>query len=194
MTLNPIVLILLFSLISCYQKSELVDVDGNSYQTKLYGERLWMTENLKVFKDRSGSPVSYFIPGDDTSNISNFGLLYDFETACNVCPNGWSLPTKEDWTELLQLEVENSASRFKDQGYWGKEDNTNISQFSIRPAGFGNNEEHHNEFKNKTLFWSSSKEDEHFIWTVILGLDKDAIRMASQHPTYAFSVRCIKNK
>ncbi|MEP2772463.1 MAG: FISUMP domain-containing protein [Fulvivirga sp.] len=175
------------------QESVLVDADGQKYLVKKYGETFWMTENLKTKQDTAGNPIKYYFPNGDSTNIATFGLLYDFETACNICPNGWELPTNEDWKRLLKSSGGNVAGIYKESQYWEGENNSNSSNFSARPAGFGNNGEYENQFKSKTLFWSNSKEDEHFIWTYIFELGKDSIRVASQHPTYAFSVRCVKS-
>jgi len=196
MKLKLLLITILVILTCCnpVQESVLVDADGQKYLVNKYGETFWMTENLQTKNDTSGNPIKYYFPNGDSTNIETFGLLYDFETACKVCPNGWELPTNKDWKRLLESSGGNVAGIYKDSQYWEGENNSNSSGFSARPAGFGNNGEHENQFKSKTLFWSNSKEDEHFIWTYIFELGKDSIRVASQHPTYAFSVRCVKSK
>lgn len=153
-----------------------------------------MTENLRDTLDRSGNPIKYYFPNDDSTLMNTFGLLYDFETACKVCPDGWTLPTNDDWEKLLELNDGYAAQAYKDSHFWEGDVRTNKSLFSGRPAGSGNNGEYDNHFGEKTLFWSATKEDEHFVWTYILELHNDAVRTASQHPTYAFSVRCVKSE
>lgn len=185
--------LLLALFISCQPTNEkLVDVDGNQYEVIQFGNTSWMAENLKVTHDRNGNEVPYFIPDGDSDNIETYGLLYDFENACNVCPEGWRLPTNKEWEALLDFSENNNAGNYKDTGFWDDEQNTNSTQFSARPTGIGNNQEHPNNFGENTLFWSSSKEEEHFIWTYILEKGKKSVRKAAQHPTYAFSVRCVK--
>ncbi len=172
--------------------STVTDPEGNQYNTRTYGQSVWMTENLRSKKDRSGASIKYHFPNEDSANVQAFGLLYDYETACRVCPDGWRLPTNEEWEVLFDFNRHNDASTYKEPGFWEGEDNTNSSAFSVRPAGAGNTEVHPNHFETRALFWSDTKEDEHFIWTYILELGRDSVRSASQHPTYAFSVRCIK--
>ena len=29
-----------------------------------------------------------------------YGCLYDWETACDICPDGWHLPSDDEWKEL----------------------------------------------------------------------------------------------
>ena len=190
---NIIGIILIITLTNCKNSNEiLMDVDGNTYSTIQIGKNLWMAENLKVTKDKLGNTVNFYFPDGDSTNIRSYGLLYDFENACKVCPEGWKLPHNKDWESLFDLSNNNDARKHKDARFWKDEQSSETSLFSVRPAGIGNNQEHPNNFGTKTLFWSSDKEEEHFIWTYILEKNKGTIRKASQHPTYAFSVRCIK--
>ena len=180
-------------LVSCDGvQQEMVDYNGNIYKVKQYGKSIWMIENLRATHDHSGNEVTYYYPNNDSTNTKDFGLLYDYQVACKICPDGWRLPTNEDWEELFDLENQNLASNFKDSKHWKGEKNSNISQFSIRPAGYGNNGEHPNNFNDKVILWSKDMEDEHFVWSYILEQGSNSIRIASQHPTYAFTVRCIK--
>ncbi len=37
------------------------------------------------------------------SNLANaeaYGFLYNWKTACEVCPDGWHLPSDDEWKEL----------------------------------------------------------------------------------------------
>lgn len=189
-----IVVLLSLFVVSCKTDSEkLTDIDGNLYKTIKINNTVWMAENLKVTHDSSGGKLNYFLPNGKSINIKSFGLLYDFENACKACPKGWRIPTNKEWEALFDFTKINSASNYKDSNYWEGEINSNSTLFSVRPAGIGNNQEHPNNFYEKALFWSSSKEEEHFVWAYIFEKGKNEIRRASQHPTYAFSVRCVKN-
>lgn len=169
-----------------------IDVDGNKYPILQIGQTQWMAENLRVKRDRDGHSINFFYPNSDSSNVYEYGLLYDFEATDNLCPSGWLLPNNSEWEALFQFESENTASNYKDQDYWLGETNNNNTGFSARPAGIGNSAEHPNNFNENALFWSIDKDQEHFIWTYILEVGKNKVRKASQHPTYGFSVRCIK--
>ncbi|WP_424961480.1 fibrobacter succinogenes major paralogous domain-containing protein [Ekhidna sp.] len=193
MKINPLIPFFYLALASCGTgHAPLQDVDGNQYRTKRYGEAVWMLENLRATKDKKGNDITFYYPNRDSTTTQEYGLLYDFETACKVCPEGWRLPSIQDWENLFNLRNQNDARLFKDKRFWTSGANSNESEFSVRPAGYGNIE-HPNNFNKSAIFWSSSKEDEHFIWTFILEDDTDSIRKASQHPEYAFSVRCVKD-
>lgn len=36
------------------------------------------------------------------SNIKKHGYIYDWETAQNVCPVGWHLPSEGDWNQFIE--------------------------------------------------------------------------------------------
>jgi uncharacterized protein (TIGR02145 family) len=67
--------------------------DGKVYKTVKIGDQWIMAENL-AFKPDHGSCWAY---NNDTSNIKIYGYLYDWETAKNVAPSGWHLPTRKEW-------------------------------------------------------------------------------------------------
>lgn len=68
--------------------------DGKVYSTAVIGTQEWMTANL-AYKPQSG----YFMPENE---VEADGLLYTYESACAVCPEGWSLPSDDDWMNLVR--------------------------------------------------------------------------------------------
>jgi uncharacterized protein (TIGR02145 family) len=95
------------------------DVDGNTYITAWINEQCWMAENLKTTKYRDDSSIDY--PGtnntawenntsgayawynNETSNKDLYGALYNWYAITNakgLCPEGWRVPSNEDWDEL----------------------------------------------------------------------------------------------
>ncbi len=190
-SIKSLIFLLIFAF-SCENKdSVLIDSEGNSYTIKDYDGTWWMTENFKGRKDKDGNSIIYYFPNEDSNNVNEYGLLYDYETACKICPDGWQLPTNTDWEKLLFADADSSAIAFKDVNFWEEEVNTNNSQFSVKPTGYGNNGEFDNFFLSRTYFWSKTDREED-IWTFIFEKGKNKIRKAEQHPTYAFAVRCIK--
>ena len=187
-------LLLLMTFVACTnEESKLTDMDGNTYSVKDYQGVLWMTENLRTTKDKNGNSVLYFNPNDDQQTKEEYGLLYDYETACKVCPEGWILPDNEDWEKLIRDNGgEQQSHMFKDSTYWSEEGSqAKRNEFSARPAGYGNNGEHPNNFAESSIIWSKTKNEE-FAWAVIFERNKNKVRKAEQHLTYGFSVRCIK--
>jgi len=103
--------------------------DGKIYKWVKIGNQVWMAENL-AYKPNKGK---YWVYEDDYLNIEKHGLLYDWETACKVCPDGWRLPNIVDWKELIEElgGAEVAGKKMKIERLFG----TNESQFSSLSSG-----------------------------------------------------------
>lgn len=110
------------------------DVDGIVYKTIIIGTQTWMAENLKVTKLNDGTDIPlvtgdatwsnndvpmYCYYNNSTDNKKVYGLLYNWYAVNTgkLCPEGWHLPTDEDWT-TLEIYLQNNG-----YNYDGKEDN-----------------------------------------------------------------------
>lgn len=70
-----------------------------TYPTITLGGRIWMAENLRY---ATGSATGCWYPLDATDeNVKKYGLLYDYETALSLCPEGWRLPEQADFEALI---------------------------------------------------------------------------------------------
>ena len=110
--------------------------DGKVYETVIIGEQEWMAENL-AYKPDSGEYLAY---DNDTSNVVKYGYLYDWETAKNVCPTSWHLPSKSEWNILLDYlgGKEVAGIKMRSTSSWYLDSNgTNESGFNALPGGYG---------------------------------------------------------
>ncbi len=165
--------------------------DGETYKYVKIGNQFWMSENLR-YKPDSGN---YWAYNNSETDVNTYGYLYAWETANNVCPDGWHLPSDAEWTELAD-NLGGSAlagGKMKDAGtsYWypPNRDATNSSGFSALPCGTYDG----NIFDgrgNLTHFWSSEV-DLNIWWlsTVFGSLGHSIIHM----PHTSASVRCVKD-
>lgn len=85
------------------------DKNNNTYHTVKIGTQVWFKENLKATRYADSTDI---MPTDakaynnsfNTDTINNYGLLYSYNavnSAQNVCPDGWHVPTDLDWQVLM---------------------------------------------------------------------------------------------
>jgi uncharacterized protein (TIGR02145 family) len=79
----------------------LADIDGNTYKVIKIGDQVWMAENLRVTKDRDRNAIQSYCFDNDESNCENLGRLYTWDVALRVSPDGWHLPSNEEWKALI---------------------------------------------------------------------------------------------
>jgi uncharacterized protein (TIGR02145 family) len=131
------------------------DFENNIYATHPYGRNCWMVENLysTVYADGQAIPsvmeyASSVYP-DTAHNVSIFGRLYDWYSATRtvpgqtpapsliqgVCPNGWRLPTYNEYLELTET-LGYSLADLRSANHWLDNAGNNSSNFDMRPAGY----------------------------------------------------------
>ena len=185
-----------------------VDFDGNTYTSVRINKYCWMAENLKSVHYSDGRPVAPVyeyvadIHPDKVANVSIFGRLYDWYTAIDtgahtlpdsngnlhgICPEGWLLPTEEDFAELCCYTV----SQLRSPLYWLSNPGTNESGFSSLPAGYYDAvEKRYSDLLGCTYFWCSSKPDFPIKNLLII---LDCMTTQGQcNLCNAYSVRCLR--
>ena len=68
--------------------------DGKVYHKVNMGSAVWLAENLNF-----NSPHSYCY--GNKASCDETGRLYSWDVAMSVCPDGWRLPTDEEWNAVL---------------------------------------------------------------------------------------------
>jgi uncharacterized protein (TIGR02145 family) len=63
-------------------------MDGRRYRTILLGDRTWMAENLR-------RPIAGSV--SDPTGDGRYGRYYSHQEALAACPDGWHLPTRNEW-------------------------------------------------------------------------------------------------
>ena len=167
--------------------------DGKVYKTVTIGTQTWMAENL-AFKAKSGC----WAYNNDQDNVKSYGYLYTWETAKNVCPAGWHLASKDEWSALSTFlgGQEIAAEKLKEAGtvHWHKPVSaaTNESGFTCLPGGFRNDK---GEFYNLGLMcfcWCSTEEDSEKANQVIIYTHTTHVEISYIEKNNGFSVRCVK--
>jgi len=181
--------------------------DGKSYQvTELFG-KYWMAENLS-YKPKEGNT---YVMNDDPNTVKTFGYLYDWETACKVCPEGWHLPTLDDWKKLMkgmgmdQKGVDRVGWIDTDLGgklkstdplHWETPNKgaTDELNFNARGNGIRGKKGSYSWHRSVALFWIATEYNETNAWQWRLKHDENRIgRGYTFDKTNALSVRCVQD-
>ena len=175
--------------------------DGKNYKTVKIGNHTWMAENLNYDNSATatGSIDSSFCYDGIPANCTKYGRLYQEYAATAVCPEGWRLPTADDWRDL----VNTAKSEFGDDngslravGEWENTnfgDNitaTNASGFSALPAGYRAKTGECDGEGTKAYFWGEDNMN-HYAW--ILSNQYDMEKESMQRGYFAYAVRCVKD-
>ena len=138
------------------------DAAGQEYRTIAIGFQNWMAENLNTETSDS------YCYNDDADNCTKYGRLYTWETAKKVCPDGWHLPSAEEWDTLLTVgsfwdwyvydnRLLTNPNAFMSSSGWNDGGNgTDDFGFSALPAGLRGGSGFYGE-GSFAHFWSSSE-------------------------------------
>ena len=174
--------------------------DGQKYMMKQIGLDTWMIENLNYYTNNS-----VYFQNDSSEYAKTFGRLYLYNEAEQVCPQGWHLPTREEWTNLVNFVANDNeagiAMKVPGTKLWNDDSNnemTNESWFSVVPSGSANNENSSPEFSevgDKAIFWAQSEDQEWSYGRMFSSINGEAAEIQTRiNNSDLFSVRCVKDK
>lgn len=173
-----------------FERGEFTDErDNKKYQTVQLGDQWWMVNNL----DYQSENAYYY--NDNVRNSGFYGLLYTWEAAKNACPDGWKLPSDQDWMKLEKsLGMPESLLRETEhRGTIG----TDLKQkgsvgFNGLLGGWRDIHGDYYEMDVATVFWTSTERSKVDAWGRGLEAGSPAIIRRTFGKTYGFSVRCIQ--
>lgn len=72
--------------------------DGETYRWVRYGNLDWMADNFRHYV--GGGMDSLYVDADGNTHLAELGRLYTATGAKAATPDGWRLPTDDDWKQL----------------------------------------------------------------------------------------------
>ena len=167
--------------------------DGKVYKTVKIDAQVWMAENL-AFKTESGCSVY-----DDIKDyVKTHGYLYTWEAATKACPDGWHLPSMQNWWFLSNFlgGDEVSGGKLKQIGttYWESPNTGATNSSGFTALGSGRSGDMAKEHLGKTtFFWTNVDDDDATSWCGALYSSRGDLALFPVEKKNGFSVRCIKN-
>jgi uncharacterized protein (TIGR02145 family) len=167
--------------------------DGKVYKTVKIGDQVWMGENL-AFKTSDG----WSVYEDISDYVKTHGYLYTWTAATKACPDGWRLPSMQDWWFLSNgLGGDGEAGgKLKQEGTssWKSPNTgaTNSSGFTALPSG-RNGDRAREYIGTTTCFWTNVDDDDVTSWCGALYSSRGDLALYPVEKKNGFSVRCIKN-
>lgn len=204
------------------------DIDGNVYKTVRIGNQVWMAENLKVTHYRNGDPImhvssdsvwctrsfmggAYCVYDHNDMNSDTYGNLYHrraVDDYRHIAPEGWHVPTQDDWLTLIEFLGGDSLAggKLKAEGTtcWESPNAgaTNETGFTALPGGYRDcRKDDFKEMGQSAYFWVSEQNEDVpaslIVWCVSLSCNDPYLYIRFQPIEliwgYGVSVRCVKD-
>jgi uncharacterized protein (TIGR02145 family) len=194
------------------------DIDGNTYSIVKIGTQIWMAENLKTTKYRNGDAVGTTLPvnldiryesnpkyqwayENNESNVAIYGRLYTGYAASDergICPNGWHVPTLDEWGVLVNYlgGADVAGMKLKETGTtpWSLKA-TNESGFTARPGGTRHEFGPFVNIESYGHWWVYSDPNQTASLTPYMNLSSTRnVQYLLYRKNHGHSVRCVKDK
>lgn len=163
--------------------------DAKTYQTVKIGNQEWMAENLNYETENS------YCYKDSTENCKKYGRLYTWEAALNACPEGYHLPTEEEFVTLISNVGGNeiAGKMLKSTTGW-YEDGHGVDKygFNVLPAGGRYGDGDFDYAGKSALFWSATEFGEDYAYILALNYSYEGGYLKSANTDVANPVRCLR--
>lgn len=171
----------------------------------------------------SGTDVS---EATATENYNTYGVLYNWNAAMaggttsntnpsgvqGVCPDGWHLPSNEEWNEL-QLAIGISIDEIDVLGWHGTNEGSklagneelwingelknssefNSTGFTGLPSGYRSNEGEFSLIGNNTWWWSATQNTSEGAYYIKLDYNNSSLFFLHYYKSCGYSVRCVRD-
>jgi uncharacterized protein (TIGR02145 family) len=184
-----------------------VDYGGKTYSTITIGDQCWMRENLNIGtiidslqNQTNNGIIEKYCYKNDSVKCDIYGGLYQWDEAMQysttegargICPTGWHIPTRNEFTALKTF-VGGNGNDLKEVGQGsGSGAGTNTSGFSALLAG-----SYHNSFNglsSGTIYWRSTLYDATYAYPFQLIGSNSSIFGSPDVRIGGNSIRCIND-
>ena len=184
--------------------------DNRTYKTVKVGDQVWLAENFAYVPyvcqpdsfdcgvwvyDYNGNDVS---AAKETPEYQKYGALYNWSAARDLAPEGWHLPSDEEWKELEEhigidsLDIENKEWR-GDNNEANKLKVNGETGLDVLFGGWMTDYGKFNFINEHANFWCSTEFDQERGYERLIGVNNGKIGRAAGNKGCGFSVRYIKD-
>ncbi|MCL2102284.1 MAG: fibrobacter succinogenes major paralogous domain-containing protein [Fibromonadales bacterium] len=159
--------------------------DGQEYKAVKIGQQIWMAGNLNYKTDDS------WCYGNEESNCEKYGRLYTWNAAKDACPDGWHLPSRDEWNELVKIAGDNTAAKkLKSKTLWNGADNY---EFSALPGGAYYNDGSFNFIGDYSSWWSATEHNNNNAYNRYMNSISEVMLENNNEKNHAYYVRCVQD-
>jgi uncharacterized protein (TIGR02145 family) len=198
-----------------------ITYENQIYHTVQIGEQCWLKENLNVgswisaeINSSDNEVIEKYCYYDDIESCNRYGGLYQWNEVMNyqtqeeskgICPEGWHIPSNNDWNALSEFVGGGSVSggALKETGtnnwLFPNTGATDIVGFSAMPGGHRLTDYHwewgwYMGSCEKSYFWTSTLNSQ-FQSPINrnIGYNSMEMRTESFGANWGYSVRCLKD-
>lgn len=209
----------------CTTGESVTDGNGNSYGVILIGEQCWTNQNMRAGNFTNGSTAQtnnsvterYCYNNSAANCTANHpnrpdGGLYtwdeamgytDIELSQGVCPNGWHIPSDNDWY-ILEHYLDAGITDPNATGWRGTVAGDKLkpgppggsasgtTQLNLNLGGYFNTGTFQQR-DNQGNYWTSTKQSNGSAYYRSVNSSQNGVNRFNFDTRAAFSVRCIKN-
>lgn len=151
-----LLILFLFSLNGCIQEP---NEPESSLDEIVIGDQIWTAYNynLNYFNSETSFGVAY---NNDPNQAEIYGMLLTYQDALAGCPDGWHLPSMEEWQILFDHLGGNeiAGGKLKSSNHWTQPNigEINASGFNALPAGGASNHLQFDGLGWSAHYWSTT--------------------------------------
>lgn len=189
--------------------------NSHTIKTVTIGDQIWMCKNLDVDHYRNGDSIPHITDPSKWRNTGTgawcyynndstlgklYGKLYNFYAVIDprgLAPEGWHIPSDEEWTTLSNVLGGESiaGAKLMETGnkHWvsNNDSATNETKFTGLPAGARSWDGKFQSLGTSCVFRTSTQRDGATAWIRYFGITSLVRHYYDKE--YGFSVRCVKD-
>ena len=135
-------------------------------------------------------------------NCNKYGRLYTWEAANTACPNGWRLPTDDEWWTMASY-YGKAYNSYPDQEKMEGKDDGEVAYkalidggetgFAALLGGSHSPDEGFDYLGDLGSYWSSSENSSANVWGYYFYIHTKGLARDNYYKTLGFSCRCLQD-